>query len=232
MSNFKLLTVLSLSLLLQVSPVSAARVLSGGIAPSNAGICDAMSDSNPGLTKGLQGLCVAYCEARDYRADIGDVGALGRNDVAKGKILANYNRKKKAGDPDMPCVASNASCPAWSAAEIAAVGSRGYSKIRDDHLLDVGYLNRLSDEERVVSKVDFPSAAMGVNNVWADHFVNGVDDPADDTYAAGYQDYETHFDEELNEWVSNHYTENRYVTDITKAEYNACKNQILSNVVE
>jgi hypothetical protein len=54
---------------------------------------------------------VAYCEAQDL--DTFD------KEPASSKILANYNNKKQAGDPAMPCV--KVPCPCWTDAELASI---------------------------------------------------------------------------------------------------------------
>jgi hypothetical protein len=81
-----------------------------GETPANEGVCDVLI----GATPGLYGLCNAYCEAQDL------------DDFDKKppsvKILANYNKKKKAGDPDMPCLQTPvADCPCWTETELASV---------------------------------------------------------------------------------------------------------------
>ncbi len=58
---------------------------------SNAGICEILAYATPGL----QALCVNYCERRDCP------NANGR---ACDKLLANYDRQRRDGDPLMPCL--------------------------------------------------------------------------------------------------------------------------------
>jgi len=82
-----------------------------GETPANEGVCDILQ----GATPGLYGLCVAYCEAQDL--DTFD------KEPPSTKILANYNKKKKAGDPDMPCL--KVPCPCWSDEELASITSDG-----------------------------------------------------------------------------------------------------------
>ena len=72
-----------------------------GETPANEGVCDVLIGSTPGLF----GLCNAYCEAQDL--DTFD------KEPPRTKILENYNKKKQAGDPDMPCLQTP--CPCWSA---------------------------------------------------------------------------------------------------------------------
>jgi len=66
--------------------------------PANEGVCNSLQ----GGTSGLYGLCVAYCEAQD-------LDSFDKNPPSL-KILANYNKKKQPGDPDMPCVSPSYGC--------------------------------------------------------------------------------------------------------------------------
>ena len=83
-----------------------------GETPANEGVCDLLQGGTPGL----YGLCVAYCEAQDLDM-IEDKGPPNT------KILANYRKKMRAGDPDMPCL--QVPCPCWSAAQFANIGVSG-----------------------------------------------------------------------------------------------------------
>ena len=78
-----------------------------GETPANEGVCDSLQGGTPGL----YGLCVAYCEAQDL--DSFDKEPPNTN------ILANYRKKMKAGDPDMPCI--QVPCPCWTNAEIGSI---------------------------------------------------------------------------------------------------------------
>ena len=81
-----------------------------GETPANEGVCDVLQGGTPGL----YGLCVAYCEAQD-------LDLVGDKEVPNTKILANYRKKMRAGDPDMPCI--QVPCPCWNADQLANVGS-------------------------------------------------------------------------------------------------------------
>ncbi len=75
-----------------------------------------------GVTKGLYGLCVAFCKAK---------GHAEASSPSSQRLLDNYEKKRNEGtDPEMPCLtASNAQapvvvaqpCPCWTAAEAGAV---------------------------------------------------------------------------------------------------------------
>ena len=85
-------------------------VTADGVTPANEGVCDVLQ----GATPGLYGLCNAYCEAQD-------LDLVGDKEPPNNKILANYRKKMRAGDPDMPCL--QVACPCWSSSELAAVTS-------------------------------------------------------------------------------------------------------------
>jgi len=75
--------------------------------PANEGVCDTLQ----GATPGLYGLCVAYCEAQDLDTFDKKPPSL--------KILANYNKKKQATDPEMPCLKTP--CPCWTDDELTSI---------------------------------------------------------------------------------------------------------------
>jgi hypothetical protein len=83
-----------------------------GTTPANEGVCDGLKTT---ATPGLYGLCVAYCEAQDL-----DVTG---KEPPNTKILENYNKRKQASDPDMPCV--KIPCPCWTDAELASISVGG-----------------------------------------------------------------------------------------------------------
>lgn len=82
-----------------------------GETPANEGVCDVLKTN---ASPGLYGLCVAYCEAQD-------LDLVGDKETPNNKILANYRKKMKAGDPDMPCL--QVPCPCWNADQLANVGA-------------------------------------------------------------------------------------------------------------
>lgn len=87
-----------------------------GETPANEGVCDDLI----GLTPGLYGLCVAFCEAQDCEAIFDPAtGVVTFDESCKPsspKLLANYNKRMQLGDPTMPCVRDQ--CPCWSEAEL------------------------------------------------------------------------------------------------------------------
>ena len=93
--------------------------------PANEGVCDELQAD--GTTKGLYGLCVAFCEAQDCEATFdeatGDVTFDESCRPSNPKLLTNYNKRKTAGDPPMPCVNVLANeCPCWTESELHMVG--------------------------------------------------------------------------------------------------------------
>lgn len=109
---FKTLTtagfVLSLSILGYGS--SAIASTPDGETPANEGVCNVLQAD--GITPGLYGLCVAYCEAQD-------LDLLADKDPPNSKILGNYNKRKQVTDPDMPCIQTP--CPCWSTEQINGI---------------------------------------------------------------------------------------------------------------
>jgi hypothetical protein len=107
---------LSVALLILAVPIGYAQTPDGQT-PANEGVCDVLQ----GHTPGLYGLCVAFCEAQDY-ADISmpiteeELLAL-KAAMPSGKILDNYNKRKKETDPPMPCIKVEEPCPCWDSAE-------------------------------------------------------------------------------------------------------------------
>lgn len=108
-----------------------------GITPARESVCDPLKAG--GVTKGLYGLCVAFCEAHDA-ADLSV--PLTKDNLAKliaskpnGQLLQKYNDKKQASDPDMPClnvVVTENACPCWTEGQIVAADGRpDYSTVNN-----------------------------------------------------------------------------------------------------
>jgi len=70
-----------------------------GFTPNDEVVCDSLK----GATPGLYGLCVAYCEGTDSPEDLTTEEKIASLPRPSTKLLANYNRMRKAGDPQMPC---------------------------------------------------------------------------------------------------------------------------------
>ena len=94
-----------------------------GQTPVDEAVCDGLKAD--GVTKGLYGLCVAFCEAQDYADELDSITdeelITLETSTPSGRVLANYNKKKQDGDPDMPCILVQEPCPCWTSAELAAI---------------------------------------------------------------------------------------------------------------
>jgi len=110
----------ALALLVSISgiaPVSAQTP--DGETPANEGVCDGLL----GMTPGLYGLCVGFCEAQDCEATFdpatGQVTFDASCQPSSPKLLENYNKRSQPGDPPMPCVnVAEDECPCWTEAEL------------------------------------------------------------------------------------------------------------------
>lgn len=83
-----------------VSPAAYSNKTPDGVTHAEE-VCDDLRDGD--YTKGLYGLCVAYCEA-EARSE---------------RVLDTYNRKRTSNDPEMPCLEEPV-CPCWTSDMIAA----------------------------------------------------------------------------------------------------------------
>ena len=96
-----------------------------GQSDRRARVCDVVTDK----TRGLHGLCVAYCEAKgvdslftkyNFRPSEAKRAAFDKE-----AILERYNARRRTSDPAMPCIPQDtqdtqdeptvAACPCWSA---------------------------------------------------------------------------------------------------------------------
>jgi hypothetical protein len=98
--------------------------------PVQESVCDPLLAD--GVTLGLYGLCLAYCEddfsSLDSTFTEGQLKVLVQ-DKHSDRTLKKYNRIKLESDPDMPCLAQKleettqeaTTCPCWTNAELAAI---------------------------------------------------------------------------------------------------------------
>jgi hypothetical protein len=108
-------------LLMFAFPVAAETP--DGQTPAEETVCDPLRGD--GVTKGLYGLCVAFCEAQDVtdittQLTLEDLDALSI-EAPSGRILANYNRKKSESDPGMPCILEQEPCPCFTKQELQSI---------------------------------------------------------------------------------------------------------------
>ena len=108
-------TLLSFVAVAIIMSPSALAQTPDGETPASESVCDVLLKGTPGLF----GLCVAYCEAQD--ADITVFSRDILNRASHQRLLDNYNKKKREGDPDMPCL--RMACPCWNADDIDAIES-------------------------------------------------------------------------------------------------------------
>lgn len=117
-------TTIAVGMFMTAPPVLAQTP--DGDTPAQETVCDALQED--GITKGLYGLCVAFCEAGDYADEADTITpeelATLETSSPSGRILANYNKKKdkanNPNDPDMPCILVEEPCPCWTADELAS----------------------------------------------------------------------------------------------------------------
>lgn len=121
----------------------AEATLVDGLTPANEGVCDPLVSA----TKGLYGLCVAYCEAQD-------LDVIGDKETPNNKILANYRKKMQAGDPDMPCL--KAECPCWTAAEFSSVITNTVSSTSCTISSTVAMIRNVAPTQIVVAAPEVP----------------------------------------------------------------------------
>jgi hypothetical protein len=108
-----LLMTASLVLLLTLG-VPALNSTPDGETPADESICDSLQSATPGL----YGLCVAYCEAQD--CDLEGVRS-GQCSAPNPKLLDVYDKKRRIGDPPMPCVAPESDCPCFGPEDLRVV---------------------------------------------------------------------------------------------------------------
>ena len=89
-----------------------------GQTPAEEAVCDPLKAS--GVTPGLYGLCIAFCEAQDWETDcLNDPETCGQSGA---RLLQNYNQRKQPTDPSMPCLVTASECPCWNGEEGAISG--------------------------------------------------------------------------------------------------------------
>ncbi len=140
-----------------------------GETPAQKSVCDELKD---GYTKGLYGLCIAFCEAQDWETDcLEDPAACGRSGD---RLLRNYNKKMQEGDPPMPCLVSDSECPCWNGTQ--PEGWPEGSTLADLWLTntpaDCGTLDRCLDkfDDDEDGDIEFQSTAACVQDVGNNFF--------------------------------------------------------------
>jgi len=151
--------------------------------PANEGVCDVLQAD--GTTKGLYGLCIAFCEAQDHAAISGPITeealAALADEKPAGRILANYNKKKLDSDPPMPCIVVEEPCPCWSSAELDSIDGFLY----DGSTATLGCADNATDtfvfEQRPASPFEFTiGLTFNTDNGYC-LFLNNGNHPATET---------------------------------------------------
>jgi hypothetical protein len=190
-----------LTLALSVFAVNAVAQTPDGMTPAEETICDSLKADN--VSKGLYGLCVAYCEAHDGPADVitteEEMEKMG--DPPSSILLALYQNKMREGDPNMPCVNHENTCPVWSQEELDRIGTLGGSILRDYEYS--GYWENYYDYE----------LGNGIH-----HYAQAYSYFHSDKLVGRYYSNSTGFDYAY-----------RFM-ELTEAQYNACKQQLINHV--
>jgi hypothetical protein len=213
---------------------------------------ETMCDGLLGRTPGLYGLCLAYCATPlDSTQEI-ELAVNGEElPIPNAKLLANYNKKKKEEDPQMPCATryDETACPAWTSEQLSLVGTRvptdcvaqirvddGYTEGVDgntttrtlyDH--ERGYRVRAyecdtgepTDELRIVSAF----AGVEMSETCHKNRTDGVI-ICSKQFAARY-DVRTRtrgFSDGI--WFDDFPVDYNWITDMTAAQYGACEDEI------
>jgi hypothetical protein len=184
-----------------------------GQTPPNEGICDPLMAD--GTTKGLYGLCVAFCEAQDHSSILAPVTEaelqILSDSKPSGRILENYNKKKIASDPEMPCLVVESACPCWSDAEIQSV---------DGVMWD-------GDASDIVECLDSQGPA-GTSFVF-----ESVNSPNEFTIAQAFSPlsggYNCRFEEKGNAPGG---SSTKDIREVTPDEYNICRDSVVTRTTE
>ena len=166
-----------------MAPVAYAQTPDGQT-PAEETVCDPLQAD--GVSKGLYGLCVAFCEAQDW-ADAGTPITEAELDALigtppSGRILANYNKRKQETDPPMPCILVEEPCPCWTAAELATIDGfspGGTSLTFICQVFPPWPVRQIeeSDPPHAAAAVDFTDTANARNNFQACAYTNRQGNP-------------------------------------------------------
>ena len=195
-----------------------------GETPAEEGVCDVLQE--PGTTKGLYGLCVAFCEAHDAASIDGpmtlDDLAVLEESAPSGKILTNYNKRKTDSDPAMPCVKVEEPCPCWTAEELDAIDGRRNDTGAQSRFFTcfVNYTDFVFDDASSISEND-PIAGYNASN-WA-----GAYDYSENIFNGDSQCI-------FSNTTPNSNTEFRRFSvsagSLSETQFNACQAQIIEHI--
>ena len=208
-----------------------------GTPPSQEAICDDLKHGTPGLF----GLCIAFCEAHDCIPDYLLENPYANCKKSDGRILDNYNRKMREGDPDMPCIPSSddesagVACPCWSREQLAMFPYNSWlSNVSETSLsyeID-GYFEEWDEDDNEVPFLDCSQdqSYIGETVILTDgtavHFdIGAINGDCDGMYCSGaiFCEKDDDPDAACPDGVE---TSNYTPEEITDEEYEACAQQI------
>jgi hypothetical protein len=194
------LTILGILVLALVFAVNVLASTPDGMTPAEETVCDQLKTD--GISKGLYGLCVAYCEAIDGPAEIIEsVEDFDKSAEPPSPILlALYQNKMRAGDPQMPCVNYVGSCPVWTQEELNRIGTLGGTTLEDIEVIYTWGAEYFKDNEN-------GNGFKHYAQTWAIH----------DKFIGYYFSDGTGFPNVYRKQY------------LTEAEYNACKQQLINH---
>jgi hypothetical protein len=208
------------SLMLATVPPNIFAQTPDGETPHMEEQCDVLLDA----TKGLYGLCIAYCEAQDAPTDLSSQEKFENLPIPNKKILANYDKKKKETDPNMPCVsyADDSACPAWTYDQLELVGLYGYPNRRNDWSIyaegPLGqYESNFYDHEWLsVSGIAYKNISAQVRTTFNEF--------------SGQYEYTGVWHNYIKDLDTNEVTVNEiYFTDLTEGQAEACTDEIIEH---
>ncbi len=193
------------------APISAQTP--DGTTPAQEGVCDVLQEES--TTKGLYGLCVAFCEAHDAASIDGpitleDLEALEQS-APSGKILTNYNKRKADTDPDMPCIKVEEPCPCFSDEDLASIdGFRNDNGAQTEYFkCRVNYSDSFRDDLSNVQEYDT------ANNIWVNNYAAVLD------YSERFNDDKLCAYYNSNPYQYSYLSVNRGT--LTEGQYDACR---------
>jgi hypothetical protein len=198
MRNLSIWVVLTFAF--SVFAVNAVAQTPDGMTPAEENICDQLKVD--GVSKGLYGLCVAYCEAIDGPAEIiKSVEGFEKSAKPPNSILFDlYESKRGEDDPGLPCVNYEGDCPVWSLEELHRIGTLGGTILEE--IEHTGNWGELFYDREVGSGFRHYAQVLAIHKYLIGYyFSEGTDFPND--YRKQY---------------------------LTEAEYNGCKQQLINHV--
>ncbi len=160
-----------------------------GATPAEETICDDLKHGTPGL----YGLCIAFCEAHDCEPDFSLEDPFSVCKQSDRKILDNYRRKMRDGDPDMPCIPNpngpgdEVLCPCWSEDDLQYFQYQpSFADILDQSLdCKSEFLVERSDCSQEVNFISEASVLTG-DNLFIFEIEATSGNCADGTFCSGY----------------------------------------------